>query len=63
MDDDRYTGPEIAEMMGSPAILTDLPDGTVQVEKAGITATGATPAEAVAEWGRKFAALVAKPKS
>jgi hypothetical protein len=61
--DVRYSGPEVARLLDSPAILTDLPDGTYRVEKAGVVATAPTPTEALAEWARRFAAMIARPNS
>jgi hypothetical protein len=62
MAPEHFTGLQIITLMESPELWSILPDGTRQVEKAGITATGLTRVEAAGEWGRKFAAMIATPK-
>jgi hypothetical protein len=54
-----FTGPEILVLLDSPAFLTNLADGGVQIEKAGIIGTGPTVTHAVAMWGRKFSDMLA----
>jgi len=63
MDERTYrTGAEVAALFNLPAILTDLPGGGFQVEKAGVVGTGPTPYAAIVDWGRKFAAMIMLPK-
>ena len=59
----HFTGPEVVTMLDAPAILTYPVGGGVQVEKAGVIGFGLTVQEAAADWGRKFAKMVALPKA
>jgi hypothetical protein len=58
----HFTTREIVAMFDAPAILTHPATGGVQIEKAGITGTGLTVRDAMDDWGRKFAAMIALPK-
>lgn len=53
---------EVAGLLDVPMLATDLPDGTVRVEKGGIAVVGLSLSEAKAEWGRLFAEMIRQPK-
>jgi hypothetical protein len=58
-----YTGPEIAEMMGSPVVYSYASDGRVQVEKCALIGFGLNIREALADRGKKFSQMVALQKA
>jgi len=59
----HYSGPEVVALLDAPAILSYPANGGVHVEKAGVIGFGLTVPEAAADWGRKFAKMVALPKA
>ena len=63
MTEPEYFRPqEIQAMFDLSALATTLPDGSVQLEKAGIVGVGPSTDAARLEWGRKFAEMIARPK-
>ncbi|HEV3435822.1 MAG TPA: hypothetical protein VG122_00590 [Gemmata sp.] len=58
----HFTGPEVVALLDAPAILSYPTGGGVQIEKAGIIGFGLTVPEAAADWGHKFAKMIAFPK-
>jgi hypothetical protein len=59
----HFTGPKVVSLLDAPAIISYLIGGSVQIEKAGVTAAGPTQKEAALEWVRKFSEIIARPKS
>jgi hypothetical protein len=58
----HYTGPEVVTLLDSPTLITHLPLGGVQYDKAGITGLGATTLDAKMDWSDKFAMMLRLPK-
>jgi hypothetical protein len=58
----HFTVQEVLAMFDSLAVLSYPTDGGVQVLKAGVIGFGLTVSEAVADWGRRFAQMIALPK-
>lgn len=57
-----YTAFEVAAMLNERFILSSLPGGWVQVERAGIVVGAPTRKEATAEWGHQFSEMIARAK-
>jgi hypothetical protein len=57
-----FTGPEVAAMLDSPAIISYPNAGGVLIEKSGVIGFGLTARDAVDDWGRKFAEMIRLPK-
>ena len=57
-----FTGDEVRAMLDGPGTWTDTPDGGVRVERAGVVGSGPTLAAATADWSRKFAQMICRPK-
>jgi hypothetical protein len=57
-----FTTAEVVALIAAPAILTHLDSGGVQIDKAGIVGNGLTVKDAIDDWGRSFAWMIAHPK-
>ncbi|MDB5312371.1 MAG: hypothetical protein JWO38_6573 [Gemmataceae bacterium] len=53
---------DVLVLIDTPTALTYPQSRDVEVETAGVRGSGPTPADAAADWGRKFAAMVTLPR-
>jgi len=62
MSGPHFTGPDVVDMLDSPAIISYPAGGGVQVDKAGILAIGQDLEDAKFDWCKKFSKMIAAPK-
>jgi hypothetical protein len=57
-----FSARNVITLLDAPTRVTYAQDGGVRVEKGGVGGAGPTPVDAVADWCRRFAAMVILPR-